>query len=119
VIFSNLFGRAPCKITNETVIATLRNLYNFPHFMNKKPHVAIVGATGAVGREMLTCLEERNFPLSKLNLLASARSAGKRLEFRGQELTVEELTPESFHGIELAVVSRKNLPPLQQNLSVS
>ena len=49
--------------------------------MNKKPHVAIVGATGAVGREMLTCLEERNFPLSKITLLASARSAGKRLDF--------------------------------------
>lgn len=73
--------------------------------MNKKPHVAIVGATGAVGREMLTCLEERNFPLSKLTLLASARSAGKRLEFRGQELTVEELTPESFHGIDIALFS--------------
>ena len=73
--------------------------------MNNKPHVAIVGATGAVGREMLTCLEERNFPLSKITLLASARSAGKRLEFRGKELSVEELTPESFHGIDIALFS--------------
>ena len=74
--------------------------------MNNKPHVAIVGATGAVGREMLTCLEERNFPLSKITLLASARSAGKRLEFRGKELSVEELTPESFHGIDIALFFR-------------
>ncbi|MDB4527969.1 hypothetical protein N9198_03770 [Akkermansiaceae bacterium] len=73
--------------------------------MNKKPHVAIVGATGAVGREMLNCLEERNFPLSKITLLASARSAGKPLEFREKELTVEELTPESFHGIDIALFS--------------
>jgi aspartate-semialdehyde dehydrogenase len=73
--------------------------------MNKKPHVAIVGATGAVGREMLTCLEERNFPLSKITLLASARSAGKRLDFGEKELIVEELTPESFHGIDIALFS--------------
>ncbi len=92
--------------------------------MNTKPHVAIVGATGAVGREMLTCLEERDFPLSQITLLASARSAGKRLEFRNEELTVAVLTRESFHGIDialfqLAAVFRKSLPPLQRNLGVS
>ena len=73
--------------------------------MNTMPHVAIVGATGAVGREMLTCLEERDFPLSQITLLASARSAGKRLEFRNEELTVAELTRESFHGIDIALFS--------------
>jgi aspartate-semialdehyde dehydrogenase len=73
--------------------------------MNKKPHVAIVGATGAVGREMLVCLEERNFPLSKITLLASARSAGKKLTFRGEELTIKELTADSFHGIDIALFS--------------
>lgn len=73
--------------------------------MISDPHVAIVGATGAVGREMLVCLEERNFPLSKLTLLASARSAGQKIAFRGKELTVEELTGESFAGIDIALFS--------------
>ena len=71
--------------------------------MDKKPHVAIVGATGAVGREMLVCLEERNFPLSELSLLASARSAGNTIKFRNEELIVKELTPESFHEIDIAL----------------
>ena len=73
--------------------------------MNKLPHVAIVGATRAVGREMLVCLSERNFPLSKLTLLASARSAGKKLTFRDEELTIEELTADSFNGIDIALFS--------------
>ena len=73
--------------------------------MNITPLVALVGATGAVGREMLVCLEERDFPLSKITLLASARSAGNILTFRGEELTVEELTPESFAGIDIALFS--------------
>ncbi|YCM43999.1 aspartate-semialdehyde dehydrogenase [Verrucomicrobiaceae bacterium 227] len=73
--------------------------------MISQPHVAIVGATGAVGREMLVCLEERNFPLSKLTLLASARSAGQKIPFRGNDLTVEELTGESFAGIDIALFS--------------
>jgi aspartate-semialdehyde dehydrogenase len=69
------------------------------------PHVAIVGATGAVGVEMLLCLEQRNFPLSKLKLLASARSAGKKMTFRGQEITVEELTHDSFGDVDIALFS--------------
>lgn len=73
--------------------------------MQDQPHVAIVGATGAVGREMLVCLEERNFPLSKLTLLASARSAGQTLPFRGENLTVQELTANSFNGINIALFS--------------
>ena len=71
----------------------------------KAPLVAIVGATGAVGVEMLGCLERRRFPLSELRLLASARSAGKTLEFRGQPLAVRELTEASFDGVELALFS--------------
>jgi aspartate-semialdehyde dehydrogenase len=51
--------------------------------MNRTPHVAVVGATGAVGIEMIKTLERRNFPVGKLTLLASARSAGKRLKFKG------------------------------------
>jgi len=56
--------------------------------MNQKPHVAVVGATGAVGIEMLKTLEKRNFPVGKLTLLASARSVGKKLKFRGEEFIV-------------------------------
>jgi len=73
--------------------------------MNKKPHVAVVGATGAVGIEMIKTLEQRNFPVSKLTLLASARSVGKKLKFRGEDVTVRELTKDSFSGIEIALFS--------------
>jgi len=68
-------------------------------------HVAIVGATGAVGQEMLDCLEERNFPISELTLLASARSAGKEISFRGKLIKVKELTHDSFEGVEIALFS--------------
>jgi aspartate-semialdehyde dehydrogenase len=67
--------------------------------------VAVVGATGAVGVEMIRCLEQRNFPASRIVLLASARSAGKTLPYRGQALTVQELTERSFEGIHLALFS--------------
>ena len=60
--------------------------------MSNNFHVAIVGATGAVGIEMIQTLEKRNFPVGKLTLLASARSVGKKLTFRGQEIEVKELT---------------------------
>lgn len=70
-----------------------------------QPHVAIVGATGAVGVEMLLCLEQRNFPLGKLKLLASARSAGKWVKFRGEDVVVEELTHDSFKGVDIALFS--------------
>src|SRR5580765_3299072 len=73
--------------------------------MNRKPHVAVVGATGAVGIEMLKTLEKRNFPVGKLTLLASARSAGKKLKFRGDDVAVEELTPDAFRGIDIALFS--------------
>src|SRR5579864_7645566 len=73
--------------------------------MNKRPHVAVVGATGAVGVEMIKTLEKRNFPVSKLTLLASARSVGKKLKFKGQDITVTELTKDSFAGIDIALFS--------------
>lgn len=69
------------------------------------PRVAIVGATGAVGVEILSCLESRNFPLASLKLLASRRSAGKQVTFRGCMLTVEELTEDSFEGVDIALFS--------------
>jgi len=67
--------------------------------------VAIVGATGAVGLELLQVLEERNFPVRSLRLLASERSAGKRLAFRGERIPVEVLRPDSFAGIDIAFFS--------------
>ncbi|MEO7298641.1 MAG: aspartate-semialdehyde dehydrogenase [Verrucomicrobiota bacterium] len=73
--------------------------------MNRNPHVAIVGATGAVGIEMIKTLEKRNFPVGKLTLLASARSVGKKLNFRDREISVEELTENSFGGIDIALFS--------------
>ncbi|MGA0436301.1 MAG: aspartate-semialdehyde dehydrogenase [Limisphaerales bacterium] len=73
--------------------------------MNNNPHVAIVGASGAVGVEMIRTLERRNFPVGSLRLLASKRSAGKSLNFRGETLAIEELTPSSFEGVDIALFS--------------
>src|SRR5882672_10588093 len=73
--------------------------------MNRKPHVAVVGATGAVGVEMLKTLEKRDFPVGKLTLLASARSAGKKMKFRGEEVPVEALTKDAFAGADIALFS--------------
>ena len=71
----------------------------------KNKNVAIVGATGAVGREFVGCLESRGIPLASLKLLASARSAGQTQSFRGQTLTIEELKEESFNGVDIALFS--------------
>src|SRR4029077_6169643 len=73
--------------------------------MNGNPHVAVVGATGAVGIEMIKTLEKRNFPVGKLTLLASTRSVGKKLKFRGAEIAVKELTKDSFAGVDIALFS--------------
>jgi aspartate-semialdehyde dehydrogenase len=73
--------------------------------MNRTPHVAVVGATGAVGIEMIKTLEKRNFPVGKLTLLASARSTGKKLTFKGETIPVQELTKDSFKGIDIALFS--------------
>jgi aspartate-semialdehyde dehydrogenase len=71
----------------------------------KKFKVAIAGATGAVGREMMKVLEEREFPVSELLPLASERSEGQTLEFRGDEVTVRRLKPDSFAGVDIALFS--------------
>lgn len=71
----------------------------------ENPTLAIVGATGAVGIEMLETLEKRQFPVGELRLLASARSAGKTLKFNGQEITIQELTESSFEGVDIALFS--------------
>lgn len=79
-------------------------------------NVAVVGATGAVGEQIVKLLEERQFPIRTLKLLASARSAGKQMTFRGQAVTLEEATPASFEGVDIALfsaggdISRKLVP---------
>ena len=73
--------------------------------MNREYTVAIAGATGAVGEELIQLLEERSFPVKELILLASARSAGKTMTFRGEEIVIRELTHESFEGVEIALFS--------------
>ncbi|HSH38540.1 MAG TPA: aspartate-semialdehyde dehydrogenase [Chthoniobacterales bacterium] len=73
--------------------------------MGKRYNVAVVGATGAVGVELLDVLDRRAFPVGSLRLLASARSAGKKLPFRGSEHTVEELGDDSFTGVDIAFFS--------------
>ena len=67
--------------------------------------IAIVGATGAVGKEMIKVLGKRDFPVKELILLASARSAGKTLRFRGEDIVVQELTEGSFEGVDIALFS--------------
>ncbi len=71
----------------------------------EKYNVAVVGATGAVGNEMLATLEQRNFPVNQLKLLASTRGAGTRLEFRGKSYTVEVLNENSFPGVDIGLFS--------------
>jgi aspartate-semialdehyde dehydrogenase len=73
--------------------------------MSKEYNVAIAGATGAVGIEMIKTLEQRNFPVKNLRLLASARSVGKKLTYKGTEIAVEELTEDSFKDIDIALFS--------------
>ena len=68
-------------------------------------NICVAGATGNVGRTMLKILEERNFPVDRIRLLASSRSVGKTLEFRGTEVPVEELTPDSFEKGEVVLSS--------------
>jgi aspartate-semialdehyde dehydrogenase len=71
----------------------------------KEYTVAVVGATGAVGNEMISTLEQRKFPVKKLKLLASSRSVGKTIPFRGEEIEVEELTENSFKGVDIGLFS--------------
>ena len=84
--------------------------------MTYDPVVAIVGVTGAVGAEFIATMDKRNFRVGKLKALASARSAGKTIDFRGERIFIEELTPHSFHGVDIALfsagggISRKYAP---------
>jgi len=80
--------------------------------MGKLFNVAVAGATGAVGNQMLACLEERDFPVKDLKLLATARSAGRKLRFKGAQIPVEELTDASFKGVDAGgATSLRFAPP--------
>ncbi len=74
----------------------------------KKFNVGILGATGAVGREMMKILEERNFPVNELRLLASARSVGQTISFRGEEITVQEAKADAFKGLDIVLGAAQN-----------
>jgi aspartate-semialdehyde dehydrogenase len=78
--------------------------------VNANPVVAIVGVTGAVGAEFVATMNRRNFPIAKLKALASARSAGKTLEFRGKTVVIEELTEAAFDGVDIALFSAGSGP---------
>jgi aspartate-semialdehyde dehydrogenase len=88
--------------------------------MSRKPTLAVVGATGAVGTVMLDILSTRPNVWGEIRLIASKRSAGKKLMCRGEELTVIELTPEAFDGVDVAMFRTKFLrnglqsPPLEE-----
>lgn len=73
--------------------------------MAKLFNVAVAGATGAVGNQMIACLEERDFPVGNLKLLATRKSVGRKLRFKGEEIPVEELTETSFTGLDIAIFS--------------
>jgi aspartate-semialdehyde dehydrogenase len=75
--------------------------------------VAVVGATGAVGREMLAILAERDFPVARLRAMASARSAGRKIEFRGHEVVVEDLQDASFEGVDFGLFSAGSAASLE------
>lgn len=71
----------------------------------KKMNIAVAGATGAVGNQMISCLEEADFPVQSIKLLASARSVGRKLRFKGDLIAVEELKEDSFKGMDIALFS--------------
>ena len=73
--------------------------------MGKEYNIAVMGATGAVGEVMLRVLEEKNFPIKDIKLLASERSKGKKLKFKGKEIEVEVLGHDSFKGVDIVLAS--------------
>ena len=74
----------------------------------KQVNVGILGATGAVGQEMIKILEERNFPVASLRPIASARSAGSKISFRGQECTIVEASDDAFEGLDIVLGAAEN-----------
>jgi aspartate-semialdehyde dehydrogenase len=105
----NIIGRG-LKYAQDLFKRFIKNKHYLNYFKEKNPmphgyNVAVAGATGAVGAEMLATLEKRNFPVKNLKLLASSRSLGKKLKFKGENVPVEELTKNSFDKIDIALFS--------------
>ena len=82
--------------------------------MSKKYNIAIAGATGNVGREIINILEERNFPIENLYLLASSRSKGKKINFKEQEIIVEDLSDFDFSKVQIGLEVLYQLSSLQK-----
>lgn len=98
------------RLSDRFIVVSLLTLANYTpngvqESVSRSYSVAVLGATGAVGVEFLRLFEARNFPIRSLKLLASERSAGKRLKFRGEDVVVEAVTPESFEGVDVAFFS--------------
>eukprot|EP00045_Choanoeca_perplexa_P015682 m.200372 g.200372 ORF g.200372 m.200372 type:complete len:372 (-) comp17052_c1_seq3:2989-4104(-) len=91
--------------TGMYALAQQRSLASGSKNGMSNPNVAIAGVTGAVGQEFLACMDKRGFPFNNLKLLASARSAGKEITFKGQTYVVEELTEDSFDDVDIALFS--------------
>ena len=87
------------RVSRNNNLILIRSILN----MGNAKRIAVVGATGAVGIEMMETLEKRNFPVASIKLLASSRSAGKKLKFKGEDITVEELTEDSFKDVDIAL----------------
>jgi aspartate-semialdehyde dehydrogenase len=98
----------PPNAADEALYTPMRR-FILGNLMNRTPHVAVAGATGAVGLEMLKTLEKRRFPVGKLTALASGRSAGKTLRYADTDVTVHELTRDSFRGVDIALFSAGGL----------
>ena len=92
-----------CRLAAEGAVHFLGPFIHFIHVSNKSYRVGIVGATGAVGQELIALLHARQFPLAELRLLASARSAGRTLDVGGKSLRVQEARPEAFDGLDFAL----------------
>jgi len=99
----NGYGDKPrCRLESERVTLFLDQFQRLLHVSNQSYKVGIVGATGAVGQELIALLLARQFPFAELRLLASARSAGRNLDVGGKKLTVQEARPEAFDGLDIA-----------------
>lgn len=92
-----------CRLESERETLFIHLFQIFFHVSNKTYRVGIVGATGAVGQELISLLGSRNFPLAELRLLASARSVGRLMDVGGKKVTVREATPEAFEGLDIAL----------------
>ena len=102
----NIYSLEPFAFfPKNSIILTIQNFLKIQRGYRMGYTVAVVGATGAVGSQMIKMLEESSLPINKIRYLASARSAGKVLQFKGQDITIEETTDTAFEGVDIALFS--------------